>query len=687
VQQLFLTQFEAANYLGKRVTTKDGKPVQLELIQDDPRVPSFLMYHYPDPDVKQSDPVDKDKAPRYALGTAIWALDSNTKNEAGGQRVVFSTPLADPKYPDVYITKTYDLAPKAYHLSVAIDIENRGKENVKLRYQLTGSHGMPLEGEWYTPTHRDSLIGVVDERGNVDRDKQDARTISFHGGGEAFPATTSSSGGSSLRYAGVALQFFASVIAVDEVDTETRLAWARPTVESHELPGIIKGIRAEDSGESTLIFETKAGVEGYYLLPRTLQHLQETKLEPGNKAVLSYYDAPNDRKVATWVRPGSTPKEFFDDITVRVNTEPVVVAPGKSVKQRYVLYHGPVKTRLLAQFSGDKAVPSELVAKYADTLKLYTLTDYRSQGFFGWLSQKIMFTDLLIFVTKLMHTLLYWLHFLVGGYGLAIILLTVIVRGAMFPISRKQAQFSIKMQQLAPELKKLQEKYKDDARARTEATMEFYRKHRINPFASCLPLLLQMPVFLGLYFALQESIHFRLAGFLWIDNLAAPDMFLYWSQSIPWISDPDNIGGMLYLGPYLNILPICAVLLMVVQQQMMAPPAIDEQQAMQMKVMKFMMIFIGIMFYKVAAGLALYFIASSLWGVAERKLLPKKTDQPVQPGQALSAKGGAMGKGPWGKGGPGKGGKNKPQLEEEGRGPMARLKKWWADVLKEAKKK
>src|SRR5262249_52849892 len=158
-----------------------------------------------------------------------------------------------------------------------------------------------------------------------------------------------------------------------------------------------------------------------------------------------------------WIRPGSTPREQFNDITVRVNTEKVEVAPGKSVKHRFVLYHGPVKTRLLGQFSGDEAVPSNLVEKYTDTLELYTLTDYRSQGFFGALSQKIMFTNLLIGVTNLMHTLLYWLHFLVGSYGLAIILLTVLVRGLMFPISRRQAQFSIKMQQVAPELKKIQE--------------------------------------------------------------------------------------------------------------------------------------------------------------------------------------------------------------------------------------
>ena len=98
-------------------------------------------------------------------------------------------------------------------------------------------------------------------------------------------------------------------------------------------------------------------------------------------------------------------------------------------------------------------------------------------------------------------------------------MLTVLVRGMMFPLSRKQALMShAACRQLAPELKKLQEKYKDDRQALRQAQMELYRKHGINPFGSCWVLLLQMPIFMGLYFALQESIHFRLAPFWPLDQ-------------------------------------------------------------------------------------------------------------------------------------------------------------------------
>src|SRR5205807_4371100 len=141
------------------------------------------------------------------------------------------------------------------------------------------------------------------------------------------------------------------------------------------------------------------------------------------------------------------------------------------------------------------------------------------------------------------------------------------------------------------------------------AQMDLYRKHGVHPLGSCWIVLLQMPIFLGLYYSLQESIHFRLSSFLWIKNLAAPDMLVWWGENIPWISRPEDQGGLLYLGPYFNLLPIIAVVFMIVQQKMLTPPPTDEQQAMQQKMMKYMMIFFGLMFYKVAAGLCIYFIA------------------------------------------------------------------------------
>src|SRR5262249_13556474 len=119
--------------------------------------------------------------------------------------------------------------------------------------------------------------------------------------------------------------------------------------------------------------------------------------------------------------------------------------------------------------------------------------------------------------------------------------------------------------------------------------------------------------------------------------LAAPDMTVWWTEQIPYLSTPENIGSFYYLGPFLNVLPIIAVGLMMYQQAKMMPPPTDEQMAAQQRMMKIMMIVIAVMFYKVAAGLALYFIISTGWGVLERRFVHKPADKPGEDGGGTAA--------------------------------------------------
>jgi YidC/Oxa1 family membrane protein insertase len=205
-------------------------------------------------------------------------------------------------------------------------------------------------------------------------------------------------------------------------------------------------------------------------------------------------------------------------------------------------------------------------------------------------------------------------------------MLTVLVRGCMFPLSRKQALGAQKMQELQPEMKKISEKYKSDPQKRTQATQELFRKHNYNPVGGCLLAFAQLPIFVGLYRSLMVDVELRQAPLFtekirWASNLSAPDMLWNWTGVVPdFITQGTGIFG---LGPYLNILPLITIALFIWQQKMFMPPPADEQAAMQQKMMKYMMIFMGILFFKVASGLCVYFIASSLWGVCERKLLPK----------------------------------------------------------------
>jgi YidC/Oxa1 family membrane protein insertase len=590
--------------------------------------------------------------------------------------------------PHLKIVKTYRLGKQDYHLGLLLEVHDERERNAEglsaFRYQLAGAHGLPIEGEWYTSIFRTAMALMVDENRSRWREAFDSLSIATRDGAPRVPL--SNRGESFLQYAGTVNQYFAALVVVDDKQPERTaggvipknvLAWSRATLETEERKGYFSDIQGNLLNFQEIDTRLKAKVlRTYRLLPHVKQHIEkELELRDGDPISLYYYVTPTGQHVATWARRGHAERLQFADITNRVTSEMIELRPGGKVAHQFMLYHGPVKTSLLGTFRGEEAVPPELVERYTHTLNLDTLTDYPSNS----VSRAIFFNDLVVFFTRLMHWLLDWLHFFIGSYGLSIIFLTVLVRGAMFPISRRQAMFSVKMQELGPEMKKLGEKYKDDPLARQQATMELYRKHNIHPLGSCLPMVMQLPIFLGLYFALQESIHFRLASFLWMPNLAAPDMLFWWSDRIPWISDPDSQGGFLYLGPFFNLLPICAVILMMIQQQLMTPPPTDEQQEMQQKMMKYMTVFFGILFYKMAAGLCIYFIASSLWGLAERRLLPRKKLATAGAAPAFVSKARPSTNGPRGKPrGPGK--KDEETI-------LDKLWAWWENVLEQARKK
>jgi YidC/Oxa1 family membrane protein insertase len=347
---------------------------------------------------------------------------------------------------------------------------------------------------------------------------------------------------------------------------------------------------------------------------------------------------------------GSHPKDKpqFGDITPRMVSKAQKFESGP-VEHKYLLYHGPIKVRLLKQFRDPAtAVDPDLVERYAKTLTLETMTDHASETMIGRFASSIGWTDVTILTTNAMHWVLGQLRRVIPVPGLTIIILTLIVRAFLWPLSRRQqanmAKMQDKMKALQPELKKLEEEYKGkDQQEFQQKKMKVMMANGVNPMSQlggCLLMFAQMPIFMGLYYCLMENVFFRLESFLWIPNLSAPDMLFKFGE-IPYISDPANIGSTFYLGPYFNLLPIIAVSFMFVQQKLFTPPPTDEQQRMQQSMFKYMMIFMGFIFYKVAAGLCIYFITSSLWGLAERKLLPK----PKPAAEVPAGKGGKGSKG------------------------------------------
>jgi len=300
------------------------------------------------------------------------------------------------------------------------------------------------------------------------------------------------------------------------------------------------------------------------------------------------------------------------NMTVQLTTKPVRLAPKTVVTHEYNVFMGPKTKAALLPFNAVEltsyrrgwAVPGSRLLARSFISPLLDTTYAATKSFFGLFGAKR------------------------GSYGLAIILLTAVVRSLIFPMSRKQAITAKRMQELAPQMQAIKEKYKDDRERQGKETMELYKQAGVNPFSGCLIAMVQLPVFMGLWQTLNNSVALRHAPFLYIDNLAAPDALFKFPGALP------------FLGDYFNLLPILSVTLMYIQMKLFSPPPANEEAEMQQKMFSVMMVFMSFMFYKVPSGLGLYFITSSLWALGERLLLPKLV-KPVPMGAIAVDSGGA----------------------------------------------
>ncbi len=197
-------------------------------------------------------------------------------------------------------------------------------------------------------------------------------------------------------------------------------------------------------------------------------------------------------------------------------------------------------------------------------------------------------------------------RFVPGGYGMAIIILTIIVKLVFWPVTHKGTESMKRMQKLQPEIKKLRERYKSDPKKLQEKQMLLYREHKVNPLAGCLPMLIQIPVFIGLFTVLRSAVELRFTRFLWISDLSEPEGLLAGVLPFP-------AGG-------LNILPLLMTATMVLQQRM-TPSAGDPQQQKMMAFMPVMMLFI---FYNMPSALVLYWTVSQGLSILQLFLQQRK---------------------------------------------------------------
>ena len=234
---------------------------------------------------------------------------------------------------------------------------------------------------------------------------------------------------------------------------------------------------------------------------------------------------------------------------------------------------------------------------------------------------------------KLLLAILIWFHdHIIANYGLAIIFLAILVRMVMFPLTWKSMISMKRMSQLAPEMEKLKAECGSDQQELQKRMMALYKERGVSPLGGCLPMLLQMPVFIALYRMLWSAFELRRAPFIfWIQDLSEADRMLTLPFSIPMPFSSVPLDS-------LNLLPILMAVSMVISQKMMpmSGPVQNQQQKMMMT---FMPVFFGFITYNMASGLNLYIFVSTLLGIAQNYLVrgikadaePVKTKKPSRP--------------------------------------------------------
>ncbi|MDC1527760.1 membrane protein insertase YidC [Gammaproteobacteria bacterium] len=210
---------------------------------------------------------------------------------------------------------------------------------------------------------------------------------------------------------------------------------------------------------------------------------------------------------------------------------------------------------------------------------------------------------LFYFIASPIFWLLTQINDLIGNYGISILLLTLVIKIILYPLSAKSLKSMAKMRRLAPKINDLKDRYGDDKQKFMQAQMELWKKEKVNPFGGCLPMLLQMPVFLGIYWVLNESVELRQASFiLWYDDL---------SQMDPYFILPILMGGAMFV------------------QQMLTP--MQTADPAQAKMMKFMPLIFMVFFLWFPAGLVLYYTANSVLSILQQWIITKQVERSYKP--------------------------------------------------------
>ncbi|SLM28331.1 Membrane protein insertase YidC [Desulfamplus magnetovallimortis] len=203
------------------------------------------------------------------------------------------------------------------------------------------------------------------------------------------------------------------------------------------------------------------------------------------------------------------------------------------------------------------------------------------------------------------------IHDFIPNYGIAIIILTILIKLLFWPLGTKSYKSMNDMRKLTPLMTEIREKYKDDKQKMNQEVMSLYKTYKVNPMSGCLPMLVQMPIFFALYRMLYQAIELRHAPFMgWINDLSAPDRLFDFAVSIPFMQPPYGI-------PVLTLIMGATMFL----QQKMTPTTGDPTQA---KMMMFMPLFMTFIFINFPAGLVLYWLVNNVLSIGQQYYIQKK---------------------------------------------------------------
>src|SRR5579885_660657 len=280
--------------------------------------------------------------------------------------------------------------------------------------------------------------------------------------------------------------------------------------------------------------------------------------------------------ISAWIPPKTAVSNYYTRVTsnglytIGMIGQPLTAAPGGKISTEAKLYTGPAIADQL-----EKAAPS---------LKL--TIDY------GWFW----------FISQIIFWMMQKIYDVVGNWGWSIVLVTVIIKILFYQLSAKSFRSMSAMKKLQPKIEMLKERYADDKQKLTQATLELYRQEKVNPMSGCLPILIQIPVFIALYWVLVESVQLRQAPFIfWIHDLSQQD-------------------------PY-YVLPVLMGISMFIQQRLNPPPP----DPLQAKVMMLMPVVFTVMFANFPAGLMLYWFVNNTLSFMQQWFVMKRLDKEVKP--------------------------------------------------------